>query len=114
MEFQGQGRPKKGSTKTTCAQLGFTRQEMADARELAAVPKDLFEAAITQAKAEATAAGRHLTQSRVYRILGIGRERRRENVGSADVLPDEDLLAWAAELSPDERRMVERALQLTK
>jgi hypothetical protein len=114
MEMQGRGRPRKGSTKTTLAQFGYTRQQAQDAKELAAVPSKDFEAAIAQALAEAKAHGRHLTESRVYRILGIGRERRRENVGSADILPSEDLLAWAAELSPEERRMYELALRITK
>jgi hypothetical protein len=47
-------------------------------------------------------------------ILGVGRERRRENVGSADILPPEDVLAAVADLTPEQRSMLQLALQLTK
>jgi hypothetical protein len=92
--------------------LGFTRQEWQDCRELHGVSEEALEAAITQARAEAKAHRRHLTESSVFRILGIGRERRR-NVGSADDIP-EDYLTWAAELTTEQRRMVQLALKLTK
>jgi len=94
-------------------QLGFSRQKKQDCLELAAVPEEEFKAALVQACAEAKAVHRPLTEARVYRILGIGRERRRQNVGSADEIP-EHLLAWAADLSSEERRLIQLALQFTR
>ena len=93
--------------------FGFTRQELQDCRELAAVSEEAYQAAIAQARAEAKEHGRYLTEGRIFRILGIGRERRRKNVGSANEIP-EHIFAWAASLTPEERRTITLALQLTK
>lgn len=66
---QGRGRPAKGSTLPTLADLDLTRQQAHEWRKLASIPDDVFEAAIVEAKDR----GR-LTQEAVLRLAGIGRE----------------------------------------
>ena len=76
LKLKGRGRPKKGSTDVTYAQLGLNRQQVHEWRLLASIPKEQFEQYMS------THQGKRISRRGILVHFGL-----RKNVGGDDNIP---------------------------